>query len=363
MKNSQKGFIVPLLLVIIAVLVVGGGVYVYKNKKVEVPVVDNGTQEPNNPPPQTDTSFKILSPKTGDSWKIGGTYFAKFQNLPKGSFVQGWLQNKNEVNTGTASIGVVETGRDGNPSSNIQITIPSQWCGGECGAVEYVAPGQYRLLLRIYPSSNNSSYQTFYSDYFTVTSTVTTNEPKGGGTAVKEKIVGDYQWENTTLQSQYSSLLWNKITTNKLAGFSPKTSLTEKKTEGCEGRGDGSYLRTEGGLCGVGYWLEDSSGTRIDSKEKLAARFAPVESEAEGVSFIVVEQSGLKIDTSGVPAGHTLTISDGFLVQLVYTNTFGCGGHEPTGVIFKISKNGEVLRIASEKQKPPKPGEPVLCVD
>ena len=29
MKNTQKGFIVPLLIVIIAVLVIGGGVYVY----------------------------------------------------------------------------------------------------------------------------------------------------------------------------------------------------------------------------------------------------------------------------------------------------------------------------------------------
>lgn len=52
MKNSQKGFIVPVLLVIIAVLVVGGGVYIYKNKKVEVPaVVDNGTQQTNTQTP------------------------------------------------------------------------------------------------------------------------------------------------------------------------------------------------------------------------------------------------------------------------------------------------------------------------
>jgi hypothetical protein len=209
MKNSKKGFIVPVLLVIIALLVIGGGVYVYKNKKVEVPaVVDTGTQQTNtqtspvvntqtnNPPAQTDTSFKVLSPKAGDSWKIGSVYSVKFQNLPKGSFVQGWLQDKNGANTGTASIGVIDTGRDGNPSSNIQITVPSQWCGGECGAVEYVASGQYRLLLRVYPSVNNSSYQTFYSDYFTITSAVATNEQKVLATA--REVIGslsarDYQ--------------------------------------------------------------------------------------------------------------------------------------------------------------------------
>ncbi len=46
MKNLQKGFIVPVLLVIIALLVVGGGVYVYKNKKTEVPVIVDNTQTP-----------------------------------------------------------------------------------------------------------------------------------------------------------------------------------------------------------------------------------------------------------------------------------------------------------------------------
>ncbi len=191
MKNSQKGFIVPVLVAIISLLVIGGGVYIYKNKTVEIPaVVNTGTQptntntqtppantQINNPPAQTNTSFKVLSPKAGDSWKIGGVYSVKFQNLSKGSFVQGWLQDKHGASIGTANIGVMETGRDGNPNSNIQITIPSQWCGGGCGAVEYVSPGQYRLLLRISSSANNSSYQTFYSDYFTLTSNQTTSLP------------------------------------------------------------------------------------------------------------------------------------------------------------------------------------------
>ena len=38
MKNSQKGFIVPVLLGIIALLVVGGGIYIYENKKAETPI-------------------------------------------------------------------------------------------------------------------------------------------------------------------------------------------------------------------------------------------------------------------------------------------------------------------------------------
>ncbi len=37
MKNSQKGFVVPLLLAIIAVLVIGGGVYIYNLKQAKAP--------------------------------------------------------------------------------------------------------------------------------------------------------------------------------------------------------------------------------------------------------------------------------------------------------------------------------------
>ena len=32
MKNKQKGFIIPLIVVIVALLVVGGGIYIYIDK-------------------------------------------------------------------------------------------------------------------------------------------------------------------------------------------------------------------------------------------------------------------------------------------------------------------------------------------
>ena len=85
MKNSQKGFIVPVLLVIIALLVVGGGVYVYKNKKVEVPaVVDTGTQPTNTntqtPPVNTQTKTPTPTPKDETlSWKIYQNDFFKYE--------------------------------------------------------------------------------------------------------------------------------------------------------------------------------------------------------------------------------------------------------------------------------------------
>lgn len=45
MKNSQSGFIFPLLVVIV-LLVIGSGVYIYKNKKVEAPAIKNTATQP-----------------------------------------------------------------------------------------------------------------------------------------------------------------------------------------------------------------------------------------------------------------------------------------------------------------------------
>lgn len=168
--------------------------------------------------------------------------------------------------------------------------------------------------------------------------------------------------------------VWNKISTGKLEGFSPKTSLVEKSTEP-ENRNSkehckepatvlesgGNYLKVEGALCGVGYWLEDTEGIKIDSFEKLISRFGPVETEAEAVSFVSTTKEDLEINKNGVTEGHTLTIKDGFLVQVVYQNTFGCGSHESSRVIFKITRRGEIQKIAFEE---PKPGSgPTICAD
>lgn len=60
--KTNNGFIVPVLLGIIILLLVGGGVYIYKNKKAEAPdVVDTDTQNEtgNTPGWKTYTSTKL----------------------------------------------------------------------------------------------------------------------------------------------------------------------------------------------------------------------------------------------------------------------------------------------------------------
>ena len=88
MKKSQIGFIVPLLLVVISVLVIGGGVYIYANKKAVVPtVVDTPTVQP----------LVILSPKKNDVFNVNdkikvewspGSFVTKILLLYGASFVK-----------------------------------------------------------------------------------------------------------------------------------------------------------------------------------------------------------------------------------------------------------------------------------
>ncbi len=71
MKNKQEGFIVPLLIAIIAVLVIGGVVYIYNNKKAEIPaVIDTTTQQSNQNEQQTNTKTPPVNTQTNNSsWK------------------------------------------------------------------------------------------------------------------------------------------------------------------------------------------------------------------------------------------------------------------------------------------------------
>lgn len=208
--QKQKGSTAVILLVIVIIIILLSVIsYSYWKPTQSVQQVNTDTTYNQQPvanvetqiPPvntqvnslvQDDTSFKFISPKTGDVWKIGSTYSVSLQNLPKGSFVQGWLEPKKNVVDGPENFGVLETGRNGNPSSNIQVKVPSQYCGGECGAVVYVTPGQYRLLLRVYPDVSNPSYKTYYSDYFTLinnSSTEVTTNPNMSGEKYPELTV------------------------------------------------------------------------------------------------------------------------------------------------------------------------------
>lgn len=90
MKNLQKGFAVQLLIVIIILVFIGGGVYIYESKKVEVPIVeDSAIQQPS--PTQAikapsnnfgnNGSFEITWPTEGSVLEAGRTYLIKWNGI------------------------------------------------------------------------------------------------------------------------------------------------------------------------------------------------------------------------------------------------------------------------------------------
>ena len=108
MKNLQKGFVVPVLLGIIVLLVIGGGVYIYKNKKLEAPAtVETGTQPTDRVQQQTNTKTPPANTQTNSqvetsNWKtyIDSEYGFEFK------YPEDWKEIKNKkIITGLYSSG------------------------------------------------------------------------------------------------------------------------------------------------------------------------------------------------------------------------------------------------------------------
>lgn len=86
------------------------------------------------------------------------------------------------------------------------------------------------------------------------------------------------------------------------------------------------------------------------------------DSKNEAVSTVAATSSDLQMNANNIIEGRIATIENGYLVQVVKKNTFGCGNHEPTGVIYQVSKNGEIQEIAVESKIRFNFG-PAKCVD
>lgn len=96
MKNYKQGFIVPLLILIIAVLVIGGGIYFYsQNKSQQAPqqsLTKNQTSQVSTnpddnviPDPSKPSSFSVISPKKGDVLVAGQTYAINWTSVNVGN--------------------------------------------------------------------------------------------------------------------------------------------------------------------------------------------------------------------------------------------------------------------------------------
>jgi hypothetical protein len=68
MKNSQKGFIIPLIISIIAVLAIGGVVFVTQKKEVKAPIIIDPISTTTNPIVGGDSDIHGCKASAGYSW-------------------------------------------------------------------------------------------------------------------------------------------------------------------------------------------------------------------------------------------------------------------------------------------------------
>ncbi len=146
MKNLQKGFIVPVLLAVIALLVVGGGVYVYKSKKTEAPtppvsVSPTSQSATNNQTSSSTTKISVAGMNQYTDSNFGFSFWypntwsvqsAQIKNNYAGGTIQKALtiappSDPNGSNGSAITI-------DEFYSSTREITIPSDLCSPMSGA-------------------------------------------------------------------------------------------------------------------------------------------------------------------------------------------------------------------------------------
>ncbi len=186
MNNSQKGFVVPLLIGIIALLVVGGGVYIYQNEKIEVPEVVDTTQLTNqiqqqtntqaspvsiqriNVPSQTDSSFNIIAPNTsqpsitilspngGEMWQEGIVYPIRWsaKNISGNQTIK--LVNSNNTVIRTIDPNV-KTVNGGTGLYQLSWSIPQAF-------VSEASPGKFKILI----SSSDNTISDYSDNQFTI---------------------------------------------------------------------------------------------------------------------------------------------------------------------------------------------------
>lgn len=181
MKNIQRGFIVPLLLLVIAVLLVGGGAYVFTQNKEASPAVSGNVELPQATATEqtttvttqttsaTQPSVTVLSPNGGETWKVGQVYTISWQPAIGVGSIQ-IIADKNAL-CGEA------------PCLRVHDEYIAEGVGKYTFTLNDIQPGKYYVRLNTVVGG-----PTIYSNQFTIATaapkttspSVTILSPKGG---------------------------------------------------------------------------------------------------------------------------------------------------------------------------------------
>ena len=114
---------------------------------------------------------------------------------------------------------------------------------------------------------------------------------------------------------------------------------------------DANYLRTEGGKCFFGYWVEineDGGVLQIRDEETLINRMGEIDTPEKAVTLIASTRGDLSWggETFGAILNGSYKLSEkGIYVKFFHDNTFGCGKHIPYEEIVLVSLDGDVESI------------------
>jgi hypothetical protein len=163
MKNTQKGFIIPLIIGIVAVLIIAGAYLVYKNESgqfltsttTDSTSVQGATlysTSTNSQPAPVITSINPSSGPIGTIVELKGNNLAGFEGE-----LSAWIENSNGEKAFLPGIGSVPRA-----DQTIRVKIDSQLCkenlsykGGSCSSYLTITPGTYKIYT--YPWSNMSN--------------------------------------------------------------------------------------------------------------------------------------------------------------------------------------------------------------
>jgi hypothetical protein len=163
-NNFQKGFIIPLIIAIVVVLLVGGAYLVYKNESgqgEESDQINNQVNTTSTTSSSTSTTTQpapVITSINPSSGPIGTIVELKGNNLAgfEGE-LDAWIENSKGEKAFLPGIGSVPRA-----DQTIRVKIDSQLCkenlsykGGPCSSYMTIAPGTYKIYT--YPWGNMSN--------------------------------------------------------------------------------------------------------------------------------------------------------------------------------------------------------------
>ena len=266
--NKQKGFIIPLLIGIIAVLIIGGGVYVYSTKKaekVDAPlVIDSNLPATTTSPNQS--SVIILYPKGGETLVKGQSLGVTWKASPDmaDTLINIYI---------TAEIGVCKLGSASSSAGFAQLTLRDT---PNC----FIPTGQQQVIsMEAVNHSTGRSIINTSSAYFTIVSP-TADQISDWKTYTNTQSGFSFQYpQNWSIKKENSDVVMVQIEDGSLNGTAGSNRFIVRSI----GDLDLNYLQSKS--------LKNDTGWQSDHKTGDTSPVVPMRSvfyQSKNINLIMI---------------------------------------------------------------------------